>query len=154
MGPDDDPLEINRHVIEAFRYGGEIPGMHRDRLLLLTTRGRRTGQERTAPMMFVPPGPDLEGGAGDGRRLVVASGNGSPHDPAWFRNLVADPSVHVEVDGGDGTEAYDATARVLAGDERDREWERLVASYPFFAEHAERAGREIPLVVLEPAPAR
>src|SRR4051794_31361565 len=102
-----DVREINRRGIEQFRAGGEIEGMHRDRLVLLTTVGARTGQRRTTPMMFHR----------DGDRLyVIASNIGAPEHPDWYRNLVADPRVTVEV----GDERYEATATPLAGDERTR----------------------------------
>src|SRR3954468_23906881 len=82
--------DVNARVIEQFRAGGEVEGMHRDRLLLLTTRGRRTGRQRTTPMMFhVDPGPPA-------RHVVMASAAGAPSDPRWYRNLVDDPRVHVE----------------------------------------------------------
>ena len=135
---DDEQLATNRHVIAQFRGGGPVDGMHRDRLLLLTTQGRRSGEPRTTPMLVVDDEPT-------GLRFVVASGAGSPSVPAWFRNLVDHPVVHVEVDG----DAYDAVARVAAGRERAELWGRLVEAYPFFAEHEKNAGRELPLVVLD-----
>ena len=82
-----DIRDINRRVIEQFRAGGEIEGMHRDRIVLLTTAGARTGQRRTTPVMFHRDG---------GRLLVVASNAGAPKHPDWYRNLVADPRVTVE----------------------------------------------------------
>ncbi|GAA4839871.1 nitroreductase/quinone reductase family protein [Luteimicrobium xylanilyticum] len=135
---DDDQLTTNRRVIEQFRAGGEVDGMHRDRLLLLTTRGRRTGELRTTPVLVVDDDPT-------GLRFVVASGAGSPRVPGWFHNLVDQPVVHVEVAG----DAYDAVARVAGGTERDGLWERLVEAYPFFVEHEKQAGRELPLVILD-----
>jgi len=130
-----DQLAMNRSVIEQFRAGGEIEGMHRDRLLLLTTVGRRSGGRRTTPMMRVPIG---------GTNYVVASNNGAPEDPAWLRDLEAEPRAHVEEDGA----AYDATARVLRGTARSAAWSAIVEQAPFFAEHQEKAGREIPVVEL------
>jgi deazaflavin-dependent oxidoreductase (nitroreductase family) len=122
-------------VIEQFRAGGEIEGMHRDRLVLLTTVGAKTGQHRTTPMMHVP----TEGGI-----LVIASANAAPDDPQWFHNLVADPRVHVE----ESDTEYDAQATVLAGARRAAEWKALVAAYPFFEKHQAKVDREIPLVEL------
>jgi deazaflavin-dependent oxidoreductase (nitroreductase family) len=135
---DDEQLAINRHVIEQFRAGGPVDGMHRDRLVLLTTRGRRSGEPRTTPMLVVDDEPT-------GLRFVVASGAGSPQAPGWFHNLVDEPVVHVEADG----EEYDAVARVAAGRERAALWERLVDAYPFFTDHEAQAGRELPLVILD-----
>jgi deazaflavin-dependent oxidoreductase (nitroreductase family) len=133
-----DVSEINKRVIEQFRAGGEIDGMHRERLLLLTTTGARSGRPHTTPMMFHR--------GGDGRVLVIASNAGAPRDPDWYRNLVAHPEVRVEV----GDHAYRATATALTGAGRDRAWAEIKAAYPFFADHEAKAGREIPVVELRP----
>lgn len=127
--------EINRNVIETVRAGGEPPGMNRDRLLLLTTTGARTGRERTTPMMVVPDGE---------RWLVLASNAGNPRTPDWYANLVAHPDVVVEV----GDERLDATATPLEGEERGRAWTHVLEVAPFFAKHQEQAGRQIPVVAL------
>lgn len=130
-----DVKEINRRVIEQFRAGGEIEGMHRDRLLLLTTTGAKSGQPRTTPMMFHPDGDRL---------LVIASNIGAPRHPDWYLNLAANPRVTVEV----GDERYDAVASTAEGDERERLWSMLKQQYPFFAEHERMTDREIPVVML------
>jgi deazaflavin-dependent oxidoreductase (nitroreductase family) len=134
-----DYREINRNVIEQFRAGGEIEGMHRDRLVLLTTIGAKTGQRRTTPMMFHRDGDRL---------LVIASNAGAPKDPAWFANLVRQPRVTVEV----GDDKYEALAKALTGAERDQRWADLKAAYPFFADHERQAGRTIPVVALTRLP--
>jgi deazaflavin-dependent oxidoreductase (nitroreductase family) len=126
---------INRRVIEQFRAGGEIEGVHRDRIVLLTTTGARTGQRRTTPMMLHRDG---------GRLLVVASNVGAPKHPDWYRNLVADPRVTVEVDN----ETYPAVATTLKGADRARAWSMLKESYPFFADHEASTERIIPVVAL------
>ena len=130
-----DVREVNRRVIEQFRAGGEIEGMHRERLVLLTTVGVRTGQLRTTPMMFHPDGERL---------LVVASNVGAERHPDWYHNLVANPRVTVEV----GVEKYEAVAAPLEGEERDRFWTMLKQTYPFFADHDTSTSREIPVVAL------
>jgi deazaflavin-dependent oxidoreductase (nitroreductase family) len=130
-----DAREINRQVIDQFRAGGEIQGMHRDRLVLLTTTGARTGQRRTTPMMFHRDGDRL---------LVVASNIGAPRHPDWYVNLAASPRVTVEV----GDETYDAVAQPLAGEQRERAWAMLKENYPFFAEHEAKTERTIPVVAL------
>ena len=122
----------NRALIEDWRTNGAPPGRA---LLLLTTTGRRSGEPRTTPMMYVRSGDKL---------LVIASNAGATKAPDWFHNLVADPRVHVEI----GDESYDATALVPTGDERAPLWEDVTTQFPFFAEHATRAGREIPVVEL------
>jgi deazaflavin-dependent oxidoreductase (nitroreductase family) len=131
-----DIEEVNRRVIEQFRAGGEIEGMHRDRLLLLTTTGRRSGAERTSPMMFHPDGDRL---------LVIASNMGAARHPAWYLNLLAEPQVTVEV----GDERYAAVATPTTGADRERAWATLKQTYPFFADHEQQAAdREIPVVAL------
>lgn len=131
-----DLRDRNPLVIEQFRAGGEIEGMHRERLLLLTTVGVRTGQSHTAPMMFVSDGERL---------LIIASNAGAPRHPAWYRNLVADPRVAVEV----GDERYAAIATPLTGPDRERAWAFITERSPFFADHERMAGRRIPVVALE-----
>src|SRR2546423_7162819 len=122
----DDLLARNRELIEQFRANG---GQLGDRpLLLLTTIGARSGLPRTSPMMFVH---DAD------RVLVIASAAGSPHHPAWYHNLVANPTVTVERDG----ETYPATAVPLAGADRDEPFARIVERYPFFAEHQAKISR-------------
>jgi deazaflavin-dependent oxidoreductase (nitroreductase family) len=130
-----DPKEINRKVIEQFRAGGEIEGMHRDRLLLLTTTGAKTGRPHTTPMMFIRDGDRL---------LVIASNMGAPKHPDWYLNLVASPQVRVEAEG----ESFPAMATPAAGQDRDRLWAMLKEQYPFFADHEATAGRAIPVVAL------
>lgn len=130
-----DIREVNNGVVAAFRAGDDPPGMHRDRLLLLTTRGAKTGREHIAPLMFHR----------DGERLfVIASANAAPRDPQWYRNLRADPDVHVEV----GDESFAATAAALSGPARDEVWTSIKRAYPFFAEHEAKIDREIPVVEL------
>jgi deazaflavin-dependent oxidoreductase (nitroreductase family) len=128
-----DPVEVNRRVVEEYRANqGRLgpPFRGPSHMLLLTTTGARSGEPRTAPMMYVR----------DGDRLVVfASNMGAPTHPAWYRNLVAHPEATVEV-GGD---AFPVRAETARGAERARLW----TLFPF-PEHQERAGREIPVVVL------
>jgi deazaflavin-dependent oxidoreductase (nitroreductase family) len=132
--------EYNRRLIEEFRAGRVEPGgpLEGRPMLLLTTTGAKTGRRHTTPLMYV-----LDGG----RLLVIASNAGAPRHPDWYRNLSADPGVTVEV----GAETYEATAAELEGEELERVWGEIVASYPFFAEHEEKAApRRIPVVALEP----
>jgi deazaflavin-dependent oxidoreductase (nitroreductase family) len=134
-----DIREVNARVIEQFRAGGEIEGMHRDRLLLLTTTGAKTGRSRTTPMMFHR----------DGDRLfVIASNMGARNHPQWYLNLAADPHVVVEI----GAERFDAVAVPLERSERGRLWTMLKKTYPFFADHEAAASRVIPVVALTRAP--
>jgi len=131
----DDVLAYNRKLIEDFRADGGVSMGDRP-LLLLTTVGRRSGQRRTSPMMYVRD---------HDRLLVVASNNGATSDPLWYRNLLANPAVTVELPG----QTYPALAKPLEGEDYDRQWAAIQAKYPFFTEHQERAGnRHIPIVAL------
>jgi deazaflavin-dependent oxidoreductase (nitroreductase family) len=128
----EDMAAHNRELIATFRAEG---GAGDRPLLLLTTTGRRSGQPRTTPLMYVP----------DGQRLLVIAANaGAAADPDWYRNLVADPHVRVEV----GPQEHAATAAPLEGDERDGAFARICARYPFFVEHQARVERIIPVVAL------
>lgn len=126
----------NRKVIEDFRADG---GAGDRPLLLLTTTGRRTGEHRTTPMMYVPDGDRL---------LVIASNAGAPKHPDWYLNLVADPRVTVEV----GAQTYNAVAVVTTGAERERLFAGIQAKYPFFTDHQAGVQRQIPVVALERVP--
>ncbi|RSD11514.1 nitroreductase/quinone reductase family protein [Amycolatopsis eburnea] len=133
-----DVQETNRRVIRQFRAGGEVDGMHRERLVLLTTTGRRTGEPRTVPMMVHHDGDRL---------LVVASNVGAPKHPDWYLNLVDDPRVKVEADGRE----FEGEALPLLGADYVRAWAELERHYPFLAEHREKARqarRVIPIVEL------
>ncbi|MFE3441531.1 nitroreductase family deazaflavin-dependent oxidoreductase [Nocardia sp. NPDC059180] len=130
-----DIKKVNQETIAKFRAGEDPDGMHRDRLVLLTTVGRRTGKPYTAPMMFHRDGDRL---------LVIASSMGAPQHPDWYRNLVRSPAVVVEV----GDETYDAQALPLEGEERERVWQMLKQTYPWFVDHEKRTDRIIPVVAL------
>ncbi len=131
-----DIKEINRATIAAFRAGGELGnGMHRDRLVLLTTVGRRTGERRTSPMMFHRDGD---------RIVVIASNMGAPRHPEWYLNLVAEPRVTVEL----AAESFDGVATPLVGAERERVWTELKRLYPFFVDHEAGTARTIPVVAV------
>jgi F420H(2)-dependent quinone reductase len=132
-----DLLAHNKQLIRQFR-ADKGASMGSRPLLLLTTLGRRSGRRRTSPMMYVRD---------SGRLLVIASNNGAPADPLWYRNLVAEPRVTVELPG----QEFEATAEPLAGSDYDGAWARIKQQFPFFAEHENRAGgRRIPVVALTP----
>ncbi|MFF4394240.1 nitroreductase family deazaflavin-dependent oxidoreductase [Streptomyces sp. NPDC001480] len=106
-------------------------------VILLTSRGARSGKIRKTPLMRVEH---------DGRYAVVASQGGAPKHPVWYFNLKSDPHVELQ----DGPVKQDMRAREVTGDEKARWWERAVAAYPPYAEYQEKTSREIPLFVLEP----
>lgn len=130
-----DMKEINRKTIEQFRAGDAIDGMQRDRLLLLTTVGSRTGRPHTAPMMFIRDGDRL---------LVMASNMGAPSQPDWCSNLSVNSRVTVEI----GNETYVAQAKPLTGEDYLSSWAMIKQQYPFFVDHEKTANREIPVVAL------
>ena len=132
-----DQREYNRRLIEEFRATRSVSGQLEGRpLLLLTTTGAKSGQLRTTPLMYV---------AHDDQLIIIASNMGAQTHPDWYRNLVAQPQVSVEV----GSETFEATAVVLEGEARVRQWEWIIERYPFFVEHQAKTSREIPLVALE-----
>lgn len=130
--------DFNRGIIEEFRAnGGETFGMFKGRpLLLLTTKGAKSGEERTTPLVYTRDGE---------RVIVIASMGGAPKHPAWFFNLKANPEATVEL----GTEKFKATASVPEGTERDRLYEQQAAMMPAFTEYQQKTSRRIPVVALE-----
>jgi deazaflavin-dependent oxidoreductase (nitroreductase family) len=132
-----DPLQFNKDLIAEYRAnGGEVSGPFADApLLLLTTKGRKTGEPRTSPVVYLQDGEDV---------VVIASYAGRDVNPSWFHNLVADPEVTVEV----GADRYQAEAVVTEGDERDRLYAAQAARMDAFNEYQEKTDREIPVVRL------
>ncbi len=130
-----DWQERNKQVIEEFRAnGGKVEGW--GPLILLTTTGAKTGQERIIPLMLVP----YKNGV-----LAVASKGGAPKNPEWFTNVLAHPDVKVEV----GTETYETKARVLHGSEREQAFKKAIEVFPNYEKYQETAPREIPVIMLE-----
>jgi deazaflavin-dependent oxidoreductase (nitroreductase family) len=134
----EDMRAHNRQLIEQFRADGGA-SMQGRALVLLTTTGRKTGMARTTPMMYVSDGDRL---------LVIASNAGATADPQWYRNLLVDPAVTVELPG---KEEFKARAVPLEGADYERQWSMIKEKYPFFAEHEQRAGRRIPVVAITKA---
>ncbi|MCG5212684.1 nitroreductase/quinone reductase family protein [Streptosporangium soli] len=133
------PNDFNQQIIDEFRanagrVGGPFEG---GRLLLLTTTGARTGARRTTPLGYLPDGE---------RMLIIASAFGAPAHPAWYHNIVAEPSVTVE----NGVFTFPARATVLEGAERDRLFARAVEADPGWADYQARTNRIIPIVALSP----
>ncbi|NEA66341.1 nitroreductase family deazaflavin-dependent oxidoreductase [Streptomyces sp. SID12488] len=107
-------------------------------VVLLTTRGARSGKIRRTPLMRVEH---------DGVYAVVASLGGAPKHPVWYFNVLADPHVDIQ----DGPVRQDRVAREVTGEEKSAWWERAVAAYPPYADYQKKTDREIPVFVLEPA---
>lgn len=127
----------NAKIIEEFRTnGGEMSGQFAGLpLLLLHTKGAKSGAERVNPITYLE---DAE------HMYVFASKAGADSNPDWYYNLVANPKVKVEV----GTRTYDVTATPLTGEERDRIYAIQAERYPNFKEYQEKTSRVIPVVEL------
>ena len=128
------------HVRRYLETDGEVGYRWRNGapILILTTTGRRSGEERVKPLIF---------GEDDGRYVVVASKGGAKHHPDWYLNLQADPDVHVQVKA----DRFAARARTAEGEERVRLWERMAEIWPAYDDYRQKTDREIPVVVLERA---
>jgi deazaflavin-dependent oxidoreductase (nitroreductase family) len=107
-------------------------------ILLLTTTGRRSGRERTTPVLYLEDG---------GRFVIVASLAGAPRHPAWFLNLEANSLVRLQV----RSRHFAATARRASIEEKAQLWPRLVTMYPAYEDYQKRTTRDIPVVIVTPA---
>ncbi|ADI05978.1 hypothetical protein SBI_02857 [Streptomyces bingchenggensis BCW-1] len=134
------PEKWVRDQVEQIESSGGTKGMSIRGLpvILLTTRGAKTGKIRKSPLMRVEH---------EGSYAVVASLGGSPKNPVWYYNVVADPRVELR----DGTVSRDMTAREVHGEEKAQWWARAVEAYPDYADYQKRTDRQIPVFVLEPA---
>lgn len=134
------PQQWVREQVEAYeRSGGREANTLLDTglpVIILATKGRRTGKIRKTPLMRVEH---------DGRYAVVASKGGAPSHPVWYHNLKADPEA---VTLQDGPEPFDGVAREVHGEEKEQWWERAVAAYPPYAEYQQATDREIPVLVV------
>jgi F420H(2)-dependent quinone reductase len=120
--------------------GGRVGGSFgRLKILLLHHVGRKSGQERTTPLLYIRDGDDL---------VIVASKGGSDTHPAWYHNLMANPDVEVEV----GRSRRSVRARKASPDEHARLWPQLVRVYGPYKDYQSYTSRQIPLVILEPRP--
>jgi deazaflavin-dependent oxidoreductase (nitroreductase family) len=105
--------------------------------LLLTTTGRKTGERFIFPLFYGETG---------GSTFIVASKGGAPQHPGWYRNILANPEVEVQV----GTRHLKAKARTATGEERARLWTQSLTFWPPYADYQTKTDREIPVVVLDP----
>jgi deazaflavin-dependent oxidoreductase (nitroreductase family) len=105
-------------------------------ILLLTTKGRKSGKDYTTPLIF---------GEDNGRYLIVASRGGAPAHPQWYLNLAANPEVGLQVKG----DKFKARARTADDAEKPALWKTMTAIWPAYDEYQTRTQRTIPLVVLE-----
>jgi len=105
--------------------------------LLLTTAGRKSGEKYVFPLFYGDDGNSY---------IIVASKGGAPEHPGWYKNLLANPEVEVQV----GTKKFKAKARTATGAERERLWEKAVKFWPPYADYAKKTERQIPVVLLDP----
>ena len=127
--------QISAYVASDGERGSTLRGAP---LLLLTTRGRKSGRWRRTVLIF---------GQADGNYLVVASMGGSPRHPSWNLNLTAHPEVYVQV----YDRKFKARARTASAEEKPDLWRRMVEIWPDYANYQVKTEREIPVVVLEPS---
>ena len=137
------PMDWVREQVEEYEAsGGSRANTLRDTglpVVIVTTRGNRSGKIRKVPLMRVEHG---------GEYALVASLGGAPKNPTWYNNLTADPAALMIQDGA---EAHDFIARELDGEERALWWDRAVAAYPPYAEYQTKTSRVIPVFVATPA---
>ncbi|NUR78532.1 MAG: nitroreductase family deazaflavin-dependent oxidoreductase [Thermoleophilia bacterium] len=128
------------HVRRYRETGGEVghDWKRGSKILLLTTKGRKTGEARTTPLIYENA---------DGKYVIVASKGGAPEHPGWYKNLVKEPEVELQVKD----EVFPARARTAQGEERERLWKLAAQQWPDYDAYQTRTDREIPVVVLERA---
>ncbi|MFF8478513.1 nitroreductase family deazaflavin-dependent oxidoreductase [Streptomyces sp. NPDC015414] len=135
------PTQWVREQVELYESSGGTEGTTlRDTglpVIVLTTRGARSGKIRKTPLMRVEH---------DGRYAAVASLGGAPRHPVWYFNVKSDPHVELQ----DGAAKRDMRAREITGAEKAEWWERAVAAFPPYADYQRKTSREIPVFVLEP----
>jgi deazaflavin-dependent oxidoreductase (nitroreductase family) len=134
------PEQWVREQVETYESTGGREGntLRGKPVIILTTRGNKTGNIRKTPLMRVEH---------DGHYAVVASQGGAPTHPVWYYNLVADPNVQLQ----DGPSPRDYVAHEATGEERDTWWRRAVEAWPAYAEYQKKTDRTIPVFVLDPA---
>ena len=104
--------------------------------LLLTTRGRKSGASRTLPLIY----------GQDGKRyVIIASRGGTPDHPGWYKNLLANPTVDVQV----AADRFQARASTVTGPDRERLWRLMAKIWPDYDDYQKKTTREIPVVLLE-----
>lgn len=126
---------VERYRATDGEEGHEWEGTH---TLLLTTTGRKSGEQRTTPLIYDPVGDAF---------AIVASKGGADEPPAWYLNLEADPKVEVQVKA----DRFTAKARTASPEEKAGIWPRMVAQWPAYEDYQASTDRDIPIVLLERA---
>ena len=130
---------MKAHTAVYRATGGKVAGrVFKSPVLLLTTTGRKSGMERTTPLLYLEDDEDL---------VVVASNGGAAKHPAWWLNLKANPEATVEI----GDRKLRVRAQRTSPEEKERLWPKLVAMYSSYEDYQKKTEREIPVVVLRPA---
>lgn len=134
------PAKWVRDQVELYEGSGGTKGTTMKGLpvIVMTTRGAKSGKLRKSPLMKVEH---------EGAYAAVASVGGAPEHPRWYHNVVADPRVELQ----DGAVLQDMNAREATGEEKAVWWQRAVEAFPPYAEYQEKTDREIPLFILERA---
>jgi deazaflavin-dependent oxidoreductase (nitroreductase family) len=132
------PSQRARDQVELYEgsdgaKGNELNGLP---VIILTTKGAKSGKLRKTPLMRVEH---------DGAYAAVASLGGAPKNPVWYYNVIASPDVELR----DGRDTWDMRAREVTGDEKAAWWDRAVAAFPNYADYQKKTDREIPVFVLE-----
>jgi F420H(2)-dependent quinone reductase len=133
------PAKWVRDQVELYESSGGTDGLTlRDKpVIILTTKGAKSGKIRKTPLMRVEH---------DGVYAAVASLGGAPKHPVWYYNVLEEPRVELQ----DGPQRKDYVAREVTGDEKAQWWERAVAAWPDYADYQRKTDRVIPVFVLEP----
>ena len=129
-------VPIHAWLLRTFK-GRVLGNMAGAPVLTLTAPGRKSGQLRTVPLLYIRDGD---------RYIVIASKGGSPTNPDWFENLIANGGGTIQV----GERSSPVTAEIVVGPERDRLWSEAAKIYPAYNDYATKTSREIPVVVLTP----
>ncbi len=134
-----EPRNWNDQIVEEFRKNkGKVGGPFESApMLLLHTKGAKSGEERVHPLMYQAVGDNY---------AIFASKGGAPTNPAWYHNLKANPVATIEI----GTETQSVKAHEVTGAERDPIWTTQKERYPGFADYERKTTREIPVLILEP----
>jgi len=137
---ESESLFGDEHVRRYRETAGKVGHIWRKgtTILLLTTTGRKSGEKRTVPLIYVRDGDHY---------AIVASKGGAPEHPGWYQNIEKTPEVELQVEG----EVFRARARAAQGEERARLWRKVNEAWPDYDSYAKKTQREIPVVVLERA---
>lgn len=126
--------QVARYEATDGREGGTLEGRP---VVILTMTGAASGKIRKTPVMRIER---------HGTYVAVASAAGAPSNPAWYHNLIANPDVRLQ----DGAQVHRLRAREVFGDEKAEAWKLAESRWPHFPEYRAKAGREIPILLLEP----